>query len=205
MIARGRIVIQNTMASLDSVQITQLLNDLRDGDASAKSKLMPLVYPELRKIAAKYMRRERSDHTLQATALVHDAYLRIVGNQSQWHNRVHFFAVAAEVMRQILVDHARRRRAIRRGGGGARVELVESLLVCTDSADMVLEIDGAIEKLAQLDPRQANIVVLRFFGGLTDEEIAEVEGISARTVRRDWNMARAWFHGILRPKRSDDA
>ena len=188
-----------------SQDVTKLLAEWSKGDRAALETLMPLVYGELRRVAGRYLKQEKPGHTLSPTALVHEAYLRIVGNQSQWHNRVHFFAVAAEVMRQILVDHARRRRAIRRGGGGARVELVESLLVCADSADMVLEIDGAIEKLAQLDPRQANIVVLRFFGGLTDEEIAEVEGISARTVRRDWNMARAWFHGILRPKRSDDA
>ncbi len=191
------------MAPSGSEQITQLLNDLRQGDRSAESKLIPFVYPELRKIASKYMSRERANHTLQATALVHEVYLRVAGQENQaWENRAHFFGVAALLMRQILVDHARRFKAARRGGGPQRIELQDSLLVCRDNADIVLEVDRAITKLELLDSRQAHIVVCRFFGGLTEDEIATALGISVRTVKRDWTMAKAWLHGKLTKERS---
>jgi len=147
-------------------EITQLLNELRKGDRSAEARLIPLVYPELRKIAAAYMSRERAHHTLQATALVHEVYLRVAGHGTQaWRNRAHFFAVAAQLMRQILVDHARRHKATKRGASPQRVELQETLLVARENADLVLDVDRAITKLEDLDSRQAHIVVCRFFRG----------------------------------------
>lgn|ERR1017187_2291604 len=194
------------MVPSSSAQITQLLNEVRNGDRSAESRLIGLVYPELRRMAAGYMRRERHDHTLQSTALVHEVYLRVLGpGEPQWQNRAHFFAVAAQLMRRILVDHARRQSAARRGGGAHRIDLEEPLLVCSEKMEIVLDIDWALGKLEQLDPRQAHVVVFRFFGGLSEEEIASVLGVSARTVKRDWRMARAWLHGILarNPSRTD--
>lgn len=182
----------------DREQITALLNGLRTGDNAARSELITLVYPELRKIAGNYMRRERPEHTLQTTALVHEAYLRLAGeNGHSWENRAHFFAVAAQVMRQILVDHARRHRSAKRGGGLIPFEWTDALVVDDRNADTVLEIDRALEKLAEWDARQADVVVYRFFGGLTEEEIAQVLNISERTVKRDWKMARAWLKGVL--------
>ena len=185
------------MTSAHSERITELLNSLRDGDRLAASELIPRIYPELRKIAARHLRRERSGHTLQPTALVHEAYLRIAGKDQVWNSRSHFFAVAAEIMRQILVDHARKRQAVKRGGAARRVELDDVLLATDAAADSVLDIDRAIDQLASLDPRQANIVVFRTFGGLTEDEIAAVLGVSVRTVKRDWRMARAWLRGVL--------
>jgi len=186
------------MTPVDSDRITGLLNDLRRGDAGAQAEIIPLIYPELRKIAARYMRRERAEHTLQATALVHEAYLRMIAQHNQdWQNRAHFFGVAADLMRQILVDHARRHLAARRGGGARHVELSEILVGTESAADSVLEIDDAIRNLSKLDPRQSEIVVMRVFAGLTEEEIAAVLNVSDRTVRRDWKMAKAWLRGVL--------
>lgn len=182
----------------DRQDITELLNGLREGDQNARSQLIALVYPELRRIAAQYMNRERGGHTLQPTALVHEAYLRIAGQQDQiWQNRNHFFAVASQVMRQVLVDHARRHAAAKRGGGAPQVEFNDRLLFESRNAHLALEIDDALEQLAKVDARQADVVVYRIFGGLTEEEIADVLNVSARTVKRDWRMARAWLHGIL--------
>jgi RNA polymerase sigma-70 factor, ECF subfamily len=186
------------MVPAGSERITGLLQGLRRGDRSAQSQIIPLIYPELRKIAARYMRRERADHTLQPTALVHEVYLRMVGHEQQdWQNRAHFFAAAAGLMRQILVDHARGRLAAKRGGGACRVELDEILLKTDSAADTVLDIDRAICTLSELDPRQAEVVVMRIFGGLTEEEIAVALDVSDRTVKRDWKMAKAWLRGAL--------
>jgi RNA polymerase sigma-70 factor (ECF subfamily) len=186
------------MIPVDSGRITGLLNDLRQGNAGAQAEIIPLIYPELRKIAARYMRRERAEHTLQATALVHEAYLRMMGQQNQdWQNRAHFFGVAADLMRKILVDHARRHLAARRGGGAYRVELNEALVGTESAADAVLEIDSAIQNLSKLDPRQAEVVVMRVFAGLTEQEIAVVLNVSDRTVKRDWKMAKAWLRSVL--------
>jgi RNA polymerase sigma-70 factor (ECF subfamily) len=190
------------MNGKDSGQITELLNDLGAGNRSAQSKLIPLVYPELRRIAARYMRRERPDHTLQATALVNEAYLRVVGQIQNWQNRAHFFAIAAELMREILVDHARKRQAAKRGGGSYVVNIEDCLVVTEEALDVILDVDRAIGQLAALDARQADMVVYRFFGGLTEEEIAEVLNVSVRTVKRDWKMAKAWLHGVLARQQS---
>jgi RNA polymerase sigma-70 factor (ECF subfamily) len=182
----------------DRQHITELLNGLREGDEEARSRLITLVYPELRRIASQYMNRERVNHTLEPTALVHEAYLRIAGTQDQlWQNRNHFFAVASQVMRQVLVDHARRHRAGKRGGGAAAVAFNESLVFDPRDAHLALEIDDALDQLAKLDPRQAHVVVCRIFGGMECEQIAEVTGVSTRTVKRDWKMAKAWLHGVL--------
>jgi RNA polymerase sigma-70 factor (ECF subfamily) len=175
-----------------SKPVTQLLEELRQGDTRAHSKLVALVYPELRRIAAGYMKRERKNHTLQATALVNEAYLRLAGCRS-WEDRAHFFAAAAHIMRQILVDYARQWSAEKRGGGALRVTLHEWMAVGEKDSCLVLEVDRLLKRLEQLDPRQCQIVELRFFSGMTEEEISDVLGISLRTVKRDWAMARAWL------------
>lgn len=185
------------MHTLNSDQITEILKDLSRGDPSAQSRLSSVIYPELRKIAARCMRGERSYHTLQATALVNEAYLRLVGQACDWQNRSHFFAVAAHIMRSILVDHARRRGAAKRGAGAQRVQLDDFLAVDEEALDLILAVDHALERLASLDPRQAEVVILRFFGGLEESEIAHVLRVSTRTVKRDWRMAKAWLHGVL--------
>lgn len=188
------------MVPAGSERITALLQDLRRGDRAAQSQIIPLIYPELRKIAARYMRRERAEHTLQPTALVHEVYLRMVGQEHQdWQSRAHFFGAAAGLMRQILVDHARVRLAAKRGGGACRVQLDEALVKTDAAADTVLDIDRAICNLSALDKRQAEVVVMRVFGGLTEEEIAVALDISDRTVKRDWKMAKAWLRGVLSP------
>jgi RNA polymerase sigma factor (TIGR02999 family) len=174
--------------------ITLLLAELRAGNRSAESRLLPLVYDELRRVARHYMRAERRDHTLQPTALVHEAYMRLAGQRDvDWQNRAHFFAVAAQLMRRILVDHARAHKAEKRGGTEPKIELGEGLALTEEKATELLAVDEALTRLAECDPRQARIVELRFFGGLSEEEAAEVLGVSARTVKRDWSVARAWL------------
>jgi len=157
---------------------------------------MPLVYDELRRLANHYLQRERSDHTLQSTALVHEAYLRLAGqNTPQWQNRAHFFGIAARVMRQILVEYARAHSAAKRGGVGAcKITLDESLELAQKTDIDVVALDGALERLSELDPQQSRIVELRFFTGLTIEDTAEVMALSPATVKRDWTSARAWLH-----------
>jgi RNA polymerase sigma-70 factor (ECF subfamily) len=157
---------------------------------------MPLVYDELRRLANHYLQRERSDHTLQSTALVHEAYLRLAGpNTPQWQNRAHFFGIAARVMRQILVEYARAHSAAKRGGVGAcKITLDESLELAQKTDIDVVALDGALERLSELDPQQSRIVELRFFTGLTIEDTSEVMGLSPATVKRDWTSARAWLH-----------
>ena len=181
-----------------SVDITTLLVQAKQGDADAESNLVPLIYNELRAIARNYMRRERADHTLQATVLVHEAFLQLVGDSKiEWQNRAHFFALASRVMRRILVDHARAAHAQKRPGARQKVELESGLVfVEAQSADL-LALDAALERLAAWDPRQSSIVEMRFFAGLSFEEIAEVLGISDRTAKRDWMMARNWLYRKL--------
>jgi RNA polymerase sigma factor (TIGR02999 family) len=182
----------------DQADVTRLLVKWTDGDASALEELMPLVYSELRKLAGRYLRRERSNHTLQSTALVHEAYLRLVDQkQVRWQNRAHFFAVAAQMIRRILVDHARATQAEKRGGGVCKLALDEALAV-PEARDLnLVALDDALTGLAAIDLQQSKIVELRFFAGLSIEDTAEVLGISPATVKRDWTMAKAWLYRDL--------
>jgi len=191
---------------MEPTDVTALLGELTKGNPDAGPKLIPLVYGELRRMAAGYMRRERTGHTLQATALVHEAYLKLLGQHSvDWQNRAHFFGIAAQVMRRILIDHARGHVRDKRGGGREAVPLDEALVFSPERSADFLELDSALERLAELDPRQAKIVELRFFGGLTVEEAAEVLGISPKTVKRDWSVAKAWLHGELKATYGNEA
>jgi RNA polymerase sigma factor (TIGR02999 family) len=175
--------------------VTQLLVDLSGGDQKAAAQLVPLVYKELRRLAGYYMREERPDHTLQATALVHEAYLRLVDQRDvTWQNRAHFFGVAAQMMRYILVDHARIRHAAKRGGESSKLSLDEGADWADVPDEQLLTLDDALNRLAALNAQQSRIIELRFFGGLTVEETAEVLGISPATVKREWRTARAWLH-----------
>ena len=174
-------------------EITQLLLEWRNGDRTALDKLMPMVYEELRQLASHYMAAERTDHTLQATALINEAYLRLTDHKDiQWQNRAHFYAVAAQAMRRILVGHARARHAAKRGGGALTVSLEDALAMADKSADLIA-LDEALSDLAALDPRKSQVVELRHFGGLTAEEVAGVLGVSPVTVMRDWKTAKAWL------------
>lgn len=180
-------------------ELTRLLKAWSEGDPAAGEELLPLVYDELRRQAARHLRRERSDHTLRPTALVHEAYLRLAGQKrAQWESRGQFFAVAAQVMRRVLVDHARERAAAKRLGGRLRVELEEGLAIELPPDADVLAVDEALRELAVLDPRRARLVELRFFGGLTGEETAAALGVSEATVTREWRLARAWLFRRLR-------
>ncbi|MEW6209796.1 MAG: sigma-70 family RNA polymerase sigma factor [Acidobacteriota bacterium] len=173
--------------------VTQLLLAWNSGDEAALDQLMPLVYDELRRAAKRYMRRERADHTLQTTALVNEVYMRLIdADKVRWQNRAHFFAISAQLMRRILVDFARRRRGLKRGGEAEQVSLDEALMVADQRVDLVA-LDDALKSLAALAPRQSQVVELRFFGGLSEEEIAEALKVSPRTVRNDWSMARVWL------------
>ena len=175
-------------------QATRLLIDWSNGNRDAAAGLMPLVYDELRRLARTYLQRERPDHTLQATGLVHEAYLRLVDQKTTtWQNRAHFFGVAAQLMRRILVDHARRHRTDKRGGEWTKVEFDEALAPATSRTLDVIALDDALRDLAQLNPQHSQIVELRFFGGMSNDEVAEVLDVSARTVQREWRMARAWL------------
>jgi RNA polymerase sigma-70 factor (ECF subfamily) len=179
--------------------VTVLLEQLAKGKEEVASKLIPLVYNELRRLAGGYMRRERNDHTLQPTALVHEAYLKLVEQRSvNWQSRAHFFGIAAQLMRRILVDHARGHLRDKRGGGVIPVPLDEALVFAPEQSSELVKLDQSLERLANLDPRQSKIVELRFFGGLTVEQTAEVLGISPKTVKRDWSVAKAWLHGDLK-------
>jgi RNA polymerase sigma factor (TIGR02999 family) len=179
-------------------EITELIADVRRGDNVAAEDLFRRVYRELRQLAANYMRRERRDHTLQPTALVHEAYLRVLKERDvSYENRAHFFGVAANVMRRILVDHARAHRAEKRGGRDVKVTLEDTPAIAVENFDYILDVDEALDRLAVLDPRQARIVELRFFAGLSVEQTAEVLGVTSRTVVRDWRVARAWLQREL--------
>lgn len=186
------------MAASSSHEVTQLLLAWRDGDEAALAQLAPLVQAELHRLAERYLRRERAGHTLQATALVNEAYLRLIDAHSiQWQNRAHFFGLAAQVMRRVLVEHARQRQQLKRGGAALQVSLAEAEAVAQQRSARVLALDDALRVLAHFDQRKSRIVELKFFGGLSEEEIAEVLQISLRTVQRDWNLARAWLYHEL--------
>jgi RNA polymerase sigma-70 factor (ECF subfamily) len=179
-------------------EITQLLVEWSAGNQAALDKLYALVYNELRRLAHGYLRRERKGHTLQTTALINEAYLRLVDQkQVHWANRSHFFAISAQIMRRILIDHARRYNYAKRGGGAERVSLDATAVVAKESARELLRLDEALNQLAKIDPRRSHVVELRYFGGLNNEEIARVLKISENTVTRDWNMARAWLYQEL--------
>lgn len=179
---------------MDSGDVTQLLVDYSNGKRDALDVLTPLVYGELRNLAARYLRRERSDHTLQSTALVHEAYLRLIDqNQVRWQNRAHFFGVAAQMIRRILVDHARTRHAQKRGGNAQKLSLDEAIGLPERRDLDIVALDDALKLLAELDAQQSKVIELRFFGGLSIEETAEALGISPATVKREWVTARAWL------------
>lgn len=182
-------------------QITQLLVLARGGDRAAECALMDLVYNELRQIAARYVRKERRDNAFRPTDLVHEAYAKLAGeHRPELHNRSHFYAVASNVMRRILMDYARAQSSAKRGGGRMRVQAGEFLLAGSVPLEMVVYVGEALDELAKFDSRQCAIVEMRFFGGLTDEEIARVLGISSRTVKRDWSIAKAWLYSRLQGK-----
>ena len=186
--------------------VTLLLNKLAAGDQKAAGELVPLVYEELRRLAARHLAHERSDHTLQATALVHEAYVKLAAQKdAKWKNRAQFFGVASQAMRRILVDYARGKQRIRRGGKQQKVSVDDVLLVSPERTEEVLAVHEALSRLEALDARQARIVELRYFGGLTVEEIADVVGISAKTVMRELNVAKAWLYGDLRDRPADAA
>lgn len=194
------------MPTPHSHEITQLLLAWSEGDQGALDRLMPLVYGELRRLAHNYMRNERAGHTLQTTAIIHEAYLRLIdAGQVRLDNRAHFFAVAARLMRQILVDLARSRGYQKRGGGAHQVSLDEALVISPERNDDLVALNDALDALAKLDQRQSQIVELRFFGGLTEEEISEILKVSTRTVRSDWRLARSWLLRELDRETHDDA
>jgi RNA polymerase sigma factor (TIGR02999 family) len=192
------------MPASSQQQVTQLLCDWRSGDSTALEKLIPLVQPVLQQLAHRYMSKERPGHTLQTTILIHDAYLQLADQtHPEWQNRAHFFAVAAQLMRRIMVDHARQRQALKRGGGALRVTLDESAHAVETRAVELLALDEALEKLAAFDSRKAEVVEMRYFGGLTMEEIADVLKVHVNTVTRDWSAARAWLYATLRGETMD--
>jgi RNA polymerase sigma-70 factor (ECF subfamily) len=182
------------MMTLSPDNLTDLLLEWREGDKTALDKLTPLVYDELRRIAHRYVRRERNGHTLQTTALVNEAYMRLAGERKiEWENRAHFFAVTARIMRHILTDYARRRSYAKRGGEALQVSLAEAYVMSQERAAELIVLDEALAELAKLDPRKSRVVELRYFGGLSLEETAEVLEVSLMTVRRDWRAAKAWL------------
>ena len=181
-----------------SRNVTQLLVAVRNGNQEAQERLYSAVYDELHRLAARYMRRERPDHTLQATALIHEAYVDMIDQGKDFQNRAHFYGVAAHVMRRILVDHARAHRTAKRGGRDQKISLDDTVLLTAEQSTEVLALNEALERLEKLDARQSKVVELRFFGGLTEEEAAEVLGVSSRTVKRDWRLAKAWLYGELK-------
>lgn len=187
-------------------QVTQILIDWNQDVPQAAARLMPLVYDELRQLARAYLQRERSDHTLQATSLVHEAFIRLVDQTAiTWQNRAHFFGVAAKLMRRILVDHARRHRREKRGGDWAKIEFDEALAPSASRSLDVIAVDDALRDLEKLNPQHSQIVELRFFGGMTVEEVAEVLDVSPRTIEREWRMARAWLRREIFAEKPDDA
>ena len=191
------------MTTSSQHEVTRLLIQLTEGggEGVALDELLSHVYSELRRLAASYLRRERQGHTLQPTALVHEAYLRLIDQtQVRWQNRAHFFGVAAQMMRRILVDHARSSQAEKRGGEFQKFSLDENIDVSGERASDLVALDEALERLAALDPQKARVVELRFFGGLSVEETAEVTGVSAPTVKRQWRMAKAWLYGQVQNK-----
>lgn len=189
------------MCPATAPRVTELLLNWRQGDQDAREQLIPLVYAELRRVARRYLRQERPDHTLQSGALVHEAYLRLLHEKTpQWENRAHFFGFAAQLMRHILVDHARSRNAAKRGAGVPRLVLNEQIAL-PQSRDLdLVALDDALNRLAELDPQQSKLIELRFFGGLSIEETAVVLNISPATVKREWTTARAWLQREMKSK-----
>ena len=187
-----------------SHEITQLLLAWSDGDREALDRLTPLVYAELRRLAKSYMRKERAGHTLQTTALIHETYLRLIdAAQVDWRNRAHFFGVAARAMRQILVAMARERGCQKRGGGARQVSLDEAMMIDAGLDEDLVALDEALGALGQFDARKAQVVEMRFFGGLTEEEIAATLGVSTETIRREWRLARSWLRRKLSEGQND--
>lgn len=184
------------MAEVESNQITHLLAAWSEGDRSAHERLLPLVEDELHKLAHRYMSRERKDHTLQTTALVNEAYLKLIDQKASWKNRAHFFGIAAQIMRRILIDHARQHLSVQRGGG-KMISLEDVAVLTRERAAELVALDEALDSLAQLDKRKGQVVELRYFGGLSVEEAAEVLGISVDTVTRDWRRAKAFLRREL--------
>ena len=186
------------MMEAQTHEVTQLLIDWSNGDRAALDRLIPVVEEELRRLAHRYMSRERAGHTLQTTALVNEAFVRLVNRKNvHWQNRAHFFGIAAQLMRTILVDHARSHASAKRGGGANKLELDEAMVVSQQKASEVLALDDALKQLALIDPQQSRIVELRFFGGLTVEETAEVMHLSPATIKREWSTAKAWLYREL--------
>jgi RNA polymerase sigma factor (TIGR02999 family) len=184
--------------SSDSDNVTRLLRDWGEGNQQALEQLLPLIYNELRHLAHNFLYRERPGHTLQTTALVHEAYLKLIDQtDARWQNRAHFFAIAAQAMRRILIDNARRHAAAKRGGGAEKVSLAEAAEISIKSDSSLLALDEALHALAEIDPVQSRIVELRYFGGLTIEDTAEVLKVSPATVKREWTMARAWLYKAI--------
>ena len=179
------------------IQVTQLLLAWRNGDAAALNELTPLVYDELHRLAGAYLRRERRGHTLQTSGLVNEAFVRLIGQRADWQNRAHFFGIAAQLMRRILVDYARNRQATKRGGNELHLALDEALDEAEAQHADLVALDDALSSLAKFDPRQSRIVELRYFGGLTIQEVAEVLSLSDSTIEREWNIARAWLQREL--------
>lgn len=179
--------------TVEKGDVTLLLNKMAEGDSGAAEKLLPLVYSELHRLAASYMRRERPDHTLQATALINEAYLRLTRGNGEWNSREHFIGMAANVMRHVLVDYARAHKAKQRDGGMKRVEMQDDLAISKKKLEEVISLDEALKSLESLHPRQGKVVELRYFGGLSVEQIASLLGVSERSVKRDWSLARVWL------------
>lgn len=184
---------------IEKGQVTQLLKAMAKGDSEAADKLLPLVYGELHRLASSFMRNERPDHTLQATALINEAYLRLARDDTDWNNREHFIGVAANVMRRVLVDYARAHKAERRGGGLKRVEMHDDLAISAEKFGEVEALDVALSNLERRNPRQGKVVELRYFGGLSVEQVASLMGLSPRSVKRDWSLARIWLFRELQP------
>ena len=194
------------MTEEPSPDVTRLLDELSAGKEHALDELLPLVYRELRRLAAGYLRRERQNHTLQPTALVNEAFLKLVEQRNvRWQNRAHFFGIAAQAMRRILVDHARTHGRVKRGGAGPRVTLDEAMIAAESRSIDLLALDEALQRLSAIDQRQTRVVELRFFGGLSVEETAEVLHLSPATIKREWSMAKAWLHTQLSAQAADPA
>jgi RNA polymerase sigma-70 factor (ECF subfamily) len=190
---------EDTVAQASREEVTGMLQAWSEGDQAALEKLMPLVYAELHRLARRYMRREQAGHTLQTSALVNEAYLRLIDARGvRWQNRTHFFAVSAQIMRRILVDFARARQNLKRGGGARQVSLDKGVVVSAAGGADLLALHEALERLSALNARQSQVVELRYFGGLNEEEVAEVLKVSPRTVRHDWSLARAWLYRELK-------
>jgi RNA polymerase sigma-70 factor (ECF subfamily) len=197
---------KDSVDGLSKVEVTQLLKAWGEGDSGALERLTPLVENELHRLAHRYMSRENPGHTLQTTALVNEVYLRLVDvHEVRWQDRSHFFAISARMMRRILTDFARSRKYQKRGGAALHVSFDEAVAVSPEQDEQIVAIDGALVALAALDPRKSQVVELRFFGGLSVEETAEVLKVSPETVKRDWRFAKSWLHHVLSGEKGDDA